>query len=51
MLPVKAYTYSLNVMDSNPKWELSHELTDYYEMKDLSPANFDDLSKRILKDE
>ena len=41
----------MDVREKNPEWRLGHELTDHYEMKDLSPNSFDKLSDRILEDE
>jgi hypothetical protein len=37
MVPVKAHTYVFDVSDPNPEWKYSYELTEYYEMEDLSP--------------
>lgn len=51
MLPVKVHTYVFNVSDPNPKWQWHHELTEYYNMPDLSPQSFDDLSTRFIDDE
>jgi len=51
MLPVKAHTYVLNVADANPEWKWDHELTEYYNMVDLSPLSFDALADSILNDE
>lgn len=51
MLPVKVHTYVYNISEEVPTWKWDHELTEYYNMKDLSPASFDDLSDRILADE
>lgn len=51
MLPVKVHTYVYNLQDEVPAWKWDHELTEYYNMKDLSPSSFDDLSNRILVDE
>jgi hypothetical protein len=50
MLPVKIYTYVFDVSAENPKWELHHELTEYYGMDDLSPSSFDKLSDTFLTD-
>jgi len=51
MLPVKMHSYVLNLRDPNPEWKWDHEYTQLYGMKDMSPASFDDLSNRMLKDE
>lgn len=51
MLPVKVYTYSLDISADAPEWKYHHELTDLYEMKDLSPSSFDTLSDQMLADE
>lgn len=51
MLPVKINTYSMNIRDANPEWKYDHELTEFYNMTDLSPASYDLLSTRFLTDE
>lgn len=51
MLPVKVHTYVYNVSEEVPQWKWDHEYTEYYNMKDLSPASFDELNNRILHDE
>lgn len=51
MLPVKIHTYSLNVQEENPVWKYDHEMTSLYNMTDLSPKSFADLSQRFLTDE
>lgn len=51
MLPVKTHTYVFDVSQSNPVWQHDHEYTEYYEMTDLSPSSFDDLSARMQNDE
>jgi len=51
MLPVKIHTYSLNVNDVEPAWKYDHELTELYQLKDLSPRSFEDLSNRFLESE
>ena len=51
MLPIKIHTYSLNIQDANPEWKWDHELSDYFNMTDLSPASYDMLSTRFLTDE
>lgn len=37
MLPVRIHTYYLNLKDPHPQWVKSHELTEFYGLKDLSP--------------
>lgn len=37
MVPVKIHTYILDIKEENPKWKWDHELTEYYNMTDLSP--------------
>jgi hypothetical protein len=45
MLPVKAHTYILNIRnETNPTWKWHHEMTDYYNMTDLSPDSHTDLA-------
>lgn len=51
MLPVKIHTYILDIKDENPHWKWDHELTEYYNMTDLSPQSFDELATRILNEE
>eukprot|EP00347_Sterkiella_histriomuscorum_P022876 403336826 len=51
MLPVKMSTYSLNLTEDNPTWNFDHEMTEHYDMKDLSPSSFVDLSNRFLANE
>ena len=36
-VPIKAHTYVFNVSESAPEWKHDHELTEYYNMQDLSP--------------
>ena len=50
MLPIKIETYRMDVEAAEPEFVLDHELTSYYNMKDLSPQSFDDLSERFLDD-
>ena len=41
MLPVRAHTYYLNVRnESLPEWKWSHEVTQLYNMTDMSPSSF-----------
>ena len=51
MLPIKVETWAIDITQDNPDFELHHELTEYYEMDDLSPASFDLLSSRFKDDE
>jgi hypothetical protein len=51
MVPVKVHTYNLDLNDANPQWKHHHELTELYNMPDLSPRSFADLSERIFQDE
>ena len=51
MLPVKIHTYVFDLKEENPKWKWNHELTEYYNLPDLSPQSFDDLATRMLNDE
>lgn len=52
MLPLRYQTYIFDLanhgMDqSNLRWEWSHEITQYYNMTDLSPSSFEELGQRI----
>jgi len=47
MVPLKTHTYTFDVSEVNPVWKHDHEYTEYYDMKDLSPSSFDDLSARM----
>jgi len=47
MLPIKAYTYFIDLREKEPKWKLHHEMTEQYNMTDLSPNSFDNLSDKI----
>ena len=49
MLPLKIETYSLAIDLENPEFVLDHEMTQLYDMPDLSPKSFDDLSSRLLE--
>jgi hypothetical protein len=37
MLPIRIETYTLDVELENPDFVLDHELTEFFEMEDLSP--------------
>ena len=50
MLPIKVETWRVDVEAQNPEFILDHELTDYYQLPDLSPASFDALSKKFKDD-
>lgn len=51
MLPYKITTYMVDLRSKNPHWKERHEYTKHYDMSDLSPQSFDDLSDRIREDE
>lgn len=51
MVPLKVHTYVFNITDPNPSWKWDHELTSYYNMPDLSPQSFDELSDKFKDDE
>lgn len=51
MLPIKIETYAIDITQDNPDFELHHELSEYYNMEDLSPASFDLLSEKFRTDE
>jgi len=51
MLPIKVETWTLNVYAQEPEFVLDHELSHFYEMKDLSPASFDALAERMHESE
>jgi hypothetical protein len=51
MLPVKVLTYSLDLQGASPAWKYDHEMTSLYEMTDLSPKAFADLSERFFRNE
>lgn len=52
--PVKAYKYYFNITqanEGNPEWAFAFEMTEEYNMTDLSPKSFKDLSERFLTEE
>ena len=54
MLPIRIETYKMelkNGQEEEPEFKFSHELTNYWDMHDLSPSSFDLLSKRFLNEE
>jgi len=51
MLPIKVETYLLNITQENPDFELDHEMTQYYNMTDLSPQSYEKLSQEFLDNE
>jgi len=51
LVPVKIHTYVFPIYDAEPKWQYSHELSELYQMPDLSPSSFNDLSNRLKVDE
>lgn len=51
MLPVKIETYSLDInaeKEEDVRFVLDHEMSQLYDMPDLSPASFDELSMRLV---
>lgn len=50
MLPLKVHTYVLYINETEPQWQHSHEISQIYGMKDLSPKSYEELSDRILED-
>jgi hypothetical protein len=55
LLPVKSHTYHVDITNTpateTVAWKYSHEVTELYGMKDLSPSSFVDLANRIKDDE
>ena len=51
MLPVKIETYAMNITEADPEFILDHELTELYQLPNLSPKSFDKLSTRLSHDE
>lgn len=51
MLPIKVETWRLDVYAEEPEFVMDHELSHYYEMKDLSPSSFDDLASQMQQSE
>jgi len=51
MVPVKVETWAFDPTQENPVFEFHHEMTEYYNMPDLSPSSFDALADRMLEDE
>ena len=51
MLPIAIETYRIDVLAEEPEFVLDHSLPQYYNMVDLSPASFDQLSVQMLNDE
>ena len=41
LLPLKIETYSMDIANEHYEFELDHELTELYDMPDLSPKSFD----------
>ena len=41
MLPIKIETWAIDITQDDPVFELHHELTEHYEINDLSPSSFD----------
>lgn len=51
--PVKAIKYYFNITaanEGNPEWKIDFEMTEEYDMKDLSPGSFKTLTDRFLKE-
>ena len=48
MLPINLYTYYTQLEEANergePEWEMLHDFLDEYQMDDLRPSNFKELS-------
>lgn len=44
MLPVKIHTHIFNISSDEKVWRWDHELTELYDMEDLSPKSFDKLN-------
>lgn len=51
MVPLKIETYKMEVDAADPEFYLDHEMTEYYNLPDLSPQSFDELSERFKDDE
>lgn len=51
MLPIRVETYRLDLTQEEPNFELDHELTEYFDMPDLSPASFDALATQMRSNE
>ncbi|CDW86227.1 ser thr protein phosphatase family protein [Stylonychia lemnae] len=51
LIPIRAHTYFLNINEDQPQWLKHHEMTQLYEMDDLSPKSFDILSEKIKEEE
>lgn len=47
MLPLKIETYTLDINAEDPEFVLDHEMTELYDLPDLSPNSFDELSVRL----
>lgn len=50
MLPLKVETWTLDPNAEYPSFELNHELTDYYNITNLSPANIAGIADSMLND-
>lgn len=51
MIPIRVETWKLDVNQNDPVFELDHEVTEFYNMTDLSPSSFQTLADQILDDE
>lgn len=54
MLPIDYNAYSMDLDYSNkhdtPKWEFNYNMLDFYNLTDMSPASFYEVSKSIYYD-
>lgn len=44
MIPIRVETWKLDVNQQFPDFEMDHEMTEYYDMADLSPSSFEVLA-------
>eukprot|EP00347_Sterkiella_histriomuscorum_P016216 403354044 len=51
MLPLRIQTHFMDISKDEPKWELRHQLPEFYQMEDLSPNSFEKLSNRMQNEE
>ena len=53
-LPVKSHKYYFNITEANegnPEWKYAYEATEEYELEDLSPNSYKNLTERFLTEE
>jgi hypothetical protein len=50
LLPIKIETWTMDVQAKNPEFVLDHELTQHYDLQDLSPKSFEQLANKLLHD-